>query len=87
MKFDFDKNKSLKNKEKHNIDFYEAQKLWEDPFRVEIPAKHIDEPRVLVIAKIKKIAWSAVITCRKETIRIISVRKSRENEKDIYYSK
>ena len=41
MQFDFDINKSLTNKEKHNIDFYEAQKLWEDPLRIEIPAKYV----------------------------------------------
>jgi len=87
MKFEFDRNKSQKNKIKHNIGFNEAQKLWKDPFRVEIHAKHIDEPRVLVIAKLNKVIWSAIVTYREDVVRIISVRKSRENEKEIYYSK
>ncbi|WP_394330310.1 BrnT family toxin [Lunatimonas lonarensis] len=30
--------------------------------------------------------WSAVYTIRNNKIRIISVRKSRENEKEIYFS-
>jgi len=30
MTFEFDENKSKINKHKHNIDFYEAQKLWDD---------------------------------------------------------
>ena len=86
MQFDFDVNKSLFNKKKHNIDFYEAQKLWEDPLRIEIPARYVEEQRILVIAKYNNRIWSAVITSRDDKIRIISVRKSRENEKKIYYS-
>ena len=30
MFFEFDENKSKINKQKHNIDFYEAQKIWDD---------------------------------------------------------
>jgi len=30
MKFEFDINKSNQNKEKHGIDFIEAQALWEE---------------------------------------------------------
>lgn len=86
MQFDFDNNKSLINKDKHNIDFHEAQKLWEDPLRIEIPAKYVEEQRILVIANYNNRIWSAVITSRDDKIRIISVRKSRENEKKIYYS-
>ena len=35
------------NKKKHGIDFIEAQALWDDPDRIEIPAKTIDEERFL----------------------------------------
>jgi hypothetical protein len=86
MDFEFDKNKSLSNSEKHGIDFHKAQVLWEDPYLLEIPAKTIDEPRFLVIGKIKDRFWSAVITYRKSTIRIISVRRSREEEIELYES-
>lgn len=87
MRFEFDQYKSSKNKEKHGIDFYEAQNLWKDPFRVEIPAKYVDELRILVIAEFNNVIWSAVITYRDHKIRIISVRKSRKNEKEIYHRK
>ena len=30
MEFEFDQIKSETNKQKHDIDFYEAQKLWDD---------------------------------------------------------
>ena len=87
MEFEFDSSKSIKNDEKHGINFYEAQNLWRDPFRIEIPAKFVKEPRILVIAEFNNIIWSAVITYRNQKIRIISVRKSRKNEKEIYYRK
>lgn len=86
MEFEFDNKKSSANKEKHGIDFIETQKLWEDPNRVEIPAKYLDENRFVLIAKIKEQYWSAIFTYRREKIRIISVRRSRENEKEIYES-
>ncbi len=86
MEFEFDPQKSKKNKEKHGIDFIKAQKLWEDPYRIEIPAKYVDEPRYLLIGRIKEKYWSAIFTYRSNKIRIISVRRARKNEKEIYNS-
>jgi uncharacterized DUF497 family protein len=86
MEFEFDLEKSINNKNKHGIDFYEAQILWQDPDRVEIPAKGLDEPRYLLIAAFNDKLWSAIYTYRKDKIRIISVRRSRKNEKEIYES-
>ena len=84
MEFEFDQRKSRSNKKKHGIDFVEAQQLWDDPDRVEIPAQDTDEPRFLVIGKIADKHWSGVITCRSERIRIISFRRSREEEVELY---
>ena len=86
MEFEFDPDKSAKNKKKHGIDFYEAKALWDDPDLIEIPAKTQDEPRFLVIGRIGKMPWSGVITYRGNNIRIISVRRSRKEEVDIYES-
>jgi uncharacterized DUF497 family protein len=86
MPFEFDQRKSQRNKEKHGMDFVEAQALWEDPDRLEIPATTIDEPRLIVIGKIANQCWSAIITYRGENIRIISVRRSRREEIDLYES-
>ena len=49
MTFEFDLNKSESNKNKHGIDFVEAQTLWDDPDLIEVPAKTVDEPRFLVV--------------------------------------
>ncbi|MCJ7547699.1 MAG: BrnT family toxin, partial [Deltaproteobacteria bacterium] len=58
--------------------------LWDDPDLIEIPVKTSDESRFLVIGKVAEKHWSGVITYRGENIRIISVRRSREEEVDIY---
>ena len=84
MKFEFDLEKSEINKQKHGIDFREAQALWDDPDRIEIPAKITDEPRFLIVGKIGDKHWSGVITYRGEHVRMISVRRSRKEEVDLY---
>lgn len=86
MEFDFNPAKSQSNLEKHGIDFETAQRLWRDPDLVEIAAKTSDEPRYLVIGKIGNKHWSAIVTYRGASIRIISVRRSRQAEVAIYES-
>ncbi len=86
MEFEYDSNKSRSNKRKHGIDFAQARLLWDDPDLIEIPAKTSDEPRCLVIGRISGKHWSAIISYRRESIRIISVRRSRQEEVDIYES-
>jgi uncharacterized DUF497 family protein len=85
--FEFDPAKSDANRAKHGIDFDEAKELWDDPHRIEIPARTIDEPRFLVIGAIGGVYWSAVITYRDEKTRIISVRRSRREEVALYEGK
>jgi uncharacterized DUF497 family protein len=84
MEFEFDSQKSKNNKKKHGIDFRTAQDLWDDPDYILIPAKVVDEARFLIIGKIGEKHWSGIITYRGERIRIISVRRSRKEEIDIY---
>ncbi len=86
MEFEYDPQKSHDNLCKHGINFEETKRLWDDVDLIEIPARTEDEPRYLVIAKIGQTHWSAVITHRGETIRIISARRSRQEEKEIYES-
>ena len=86
MEFEFDPGKSAANQEKHGIDFVGAQVLWQDSMRVEVPARTVDEPRWLVIGQISGKHWSAVVTYREARIRIISVRRSWDEEVAIYES-
>ena len=84
MEFEFDPGKSAANKAKHGIDFDEAQALWHDPDLIEIPARTDDEPRFVVVGRIGETHWSGIITYRDGRVRIISVRRSREEEVSIY---
>ena len=84
MEFEFDPNKNHANRDKHGIDFVRAQDIWRDPSRVEVPARTVDEPRWLVIGLIDGKHWSAVVTLRDGSFRIISVRRSRVEEVAIY---
>ncbi len=86
MEFEFDPQKSDRNKQKHGLDFHEARALWTDPDLIEIPVHTIDEPRYLVIGMIEGKYWSGVITYRGDKVRIISVRRSRKEEVEIYES-
>ena len=71
---------------KHGIDFVEAQELWNDADLLEIPAKTTDEARFLVIGKIDEKHWAGIITYRNDNIRIISVRRARNEEIELYES-
>jgi uncharacterized protein len=62
----------------------EAQDLWTDVDRLEIPARSVDEPRRQVIGRVGETTWSVVITYRHEKIRIISVRRARADEEARY---
>jgi len=84
--FEFDETKSHANLDKHGIDFVVAQQLWKDPYLLEIKAKCVDEPRYLLIGKIGDKHWSAVVTYREGSIRLISVRRSRKKEVELYES-
>ena len=86
MEFEFDYNKSDSNKMKHGIDFKQAQKLWDDPDLIEIPVRTSDEPRFLVVGRISDRYFSVIITYRGDKIRIISVRRARKEEVNIYES-
>lgn len=79
--FEFDPAKSGANRVKHGIDFVEAQALWLDPSRLAIRSFSADEGRWLVIGKIGDRHWTAIHGFRSEAIRIISVRRARNEVK------
>jgi hypothetical protein len=84
VEFEFDPDKSVANRDKHGIDFGSAQALWDDPDLVEIQARTTGEARFLIVGRIGDKHWSAVITYRQERVRIISVRRSRQEEVELY---
>ncbi|MDI7258591.1 MAG: BrnT family toxin [Thermodesulfobacteriota bacterium] len=84
MKYEWDEGKSKINQDKHGIDFETANNLWLDEDRVEIYAPYPIEDRSIIIAKYHHKLWAAIYTIRDDTIRIISVRRARKREVNLY---
>jgi hypothetical protein len=84
MRFEYDPAKSAANKAKHGIDFEEAQALWRDGRAISEPAAALLEPRFLITGRIGGKLWTAVVTYRQQSVRIISVRRARAHEAEAY---
>ena len=82
--FEFDDAKSRASQAKHGIDFVAAQALWLDSDLLRLTANCEVEARFLFIGRIEGRHWSAIATYRGESIRIISVRRSRPREVQAY---
>lgn len=89
MEFEFDPAKSATNKVKHGLDFVEAQELWRDDRLAVVLSKPgvTDEERFLAIGRIAGKHWTAIYTQRGEAVRIISVRRARNEEVAFYEGK
>lgn len=83
MEFEFDPQKSRLNREKHGISLEEAARLWSVP-AVEIEARTADEPRLMMIGQFEGKCYSCIFTRRGDKIRLISARRSRRKEEEIY---
>ena len=84
MEFELDPAKSQSNQTKHGIDFNQARVLWDDPDRVLFVARFQDDDRHGIIARDRSALWCAIFTHRQQKIRIISVRRARAYETEIY---
>ncbi|WP_454701100.1 BrnT family toxin [Agrobacterium burrii] len=84
MDVEFDPAKSQSNKDKHGIDFGEAKALWLDEKRLVAPLETTSEERYIMIAQLRGKCWSTVYTYRNDRLRIISVRRSRDKERQRY---
>lgn len=85
VEFEYDLEKSAANQSKHGIDFKTAQALWQDENRVLFNTIFTDESRSGLIALFQNKLWCAIYTIRKERLRIISVRRARKYEENLYY--
>jgi uncharacterized DUF497 family protein len=85
--FEFDPAKSEANAAKHGIDFEQAQALWDDPNSIALgTVYHGDEERHILVGSLEGRHWTAICTRRDGRIRIISVRRSRPREREVYDS-
>ena len=84
MEFEYDPAKSYSNAEKHGIDFEQAKALWDDPHRLSVPGRYSKELRFALIAEWNGKVWFAVYTFRGTKVRLISVRRARDDERESY---
>lgn len=84
MEFEYDPSKSDTNSEKHGMDFVRAQLLWTDERWIVVPARSTTDPREAIIATLEGVHWTAIYTMRGPAVRIISVRRSRDEEREGY---
>ena len=84
MDFEYDPVKSAANLRKHGISFEDARRLWLDENRVVVGARSETEPREAIIARLSGTHWTAIYTVRGASIRIVSVRRSRDEERQGY---
>jgi uncharacterized DUF497 family protein len=83
MRFEWDEGKRLANIKKHNLDFENAALVFADIHYTGYSPRP-GEDRWLTVGKIKNDIVTVVWTKRGDKIRIISVRKARDEEKRRY---
>lgn len=86
MNFEYDVKKSLINRDKHGVNFEQAKVIWAND-NVILEAATVGEVRFMIIGPIGEKLFSCIFTIRAGRIRIISCRRSREEERKIYYEK
>ena len=86
MQFEWDDSKNPANRNKHRISLDEACALRSGPV-LEVPSNYLLENRKLAIGKISGKHWTIIFINRGANIRLISARRSRENEMKIYNEK
>jgi uncharacterized DUF497 family protein len=82
--FEYDSKKSKSNQEKHGIDFEEAKAFWRDKAAIKVRSQYASEERYILISNHNDKYYTAIYTLRKDKIRIISVRRARNKEIEIY---
>ena len=87
MIFEWNDEKSRDNQVKHGIDFDTAKAMWDDANRVEIQSPYPLESRSILTGKLDKKLWTAIFTRCGSAIRIISVRRARKREANLYGQK
>ena len=86
LKFEFDPDKSVTNRAKHGVSLEEAQGLWDVP-AVVWQARSDQEERWMKIGVLRGQCYSCVFTVRGDAIRLISARRSRQEEERLYDEK
>lgn len=84
--FEWDEAKRLSTIAKHGIDFAAVLTIFEGDHLI-IPAKSDAEPRFAAVANWKGTWVTVIFTRRGETLRLITARRARDNERTHYHAR
>jgi uncharacterized DUF497 family protein len=84
IKFEWDETKRLKNIEKHGIDFVRADLIFDGLHVLKLAKTVQREVRWTAIGMIDDVHVTAIFTKRGGVIRLISMRRSRNEERREY---
>ena len=88
MKFEWDVNKNNLNIKRHFIDFNDAYLIFQQPMVVRVDTrKDYGEIRMVGLGALYGAVVVIVFTKRRDTIRVISMRRANKNEREIYKEK
>ena len=82
--FEFDDNKNRLNKERHGVDFHDAQLLWKVTNVVVEVKSSSAEQRWAMIGMIHEECYLAVFTKRRDHVRLISFHRADRRFVKIY---
>jgi uncharacterized protein len=86
MKFEWDEAKRQSNRAKHHVDFINAQELFDGRPVITAASHHSEEERFLTTGILDDRFYTVIWTWRGDVIRLISARRSRDEEQRAYRS-
>ena len=88
MKYEWNDNKNQANLEKHGLDFQDAETIFSGKtISFEDDRHDYGESRFITLGELKNRVVVVVHTSRNLVVRIISIRKANEREKQIYFKR
>ena len=81
--FEWDESKRLSNIQKHKIDFADAVEIFAAEHMI-LPARSDIESRWIAVGSLSDQVIAVIFTLREDVIRIISARKARTDERELY---
>lgn len=86
MEFEWDENKNRINIVRHRIDFEDAINIFYDWHLVLPSLQDVDEVRELAVGLLQGREIVVVHTWRGHSIRLVSARRARHYEREIYWA-
>ncbi len=84
MNFEWDERKRAVNIAKQGLDFIDAASVFDGRPNLTVRSAHHEEERLLTIAELNARMVTTIWTWREKAIRIISARRSRNEERKAY---